>query len=205
MNASRRILFVTSATALALALNTTRPQAAPGDVVPPPVPGNLEVPAGQRAFLIGRAFGTQNYSCLPADGTIKWVPAGPQATVFDAAGEQILTHYLSANPEESGTLRATWRHSRDTSTVWASAFVETSTDALFVAPGAVPWLRIQAGGTQYGPTWGGKMTVTTFIQRVNTVGGIAPATGCALVDDIGKRQFVPYAADYVFYRKDTGR
>jgi uncharacterized protein DUF3455 len=45
------------------------------------------------------------------------------------------------------------------------------------------------------------MTRTTFIQRVNTSGGIAPATGCALSTDVGKKTLVPYAADYIFYRR----
>lgn len=201
MNALRQFRLVPSATALVLALSTAQPQAAPpAAVVPPPVPGTLEVPAGHKAFLIGRAYGTQNYSCLPTEGVIKWVPAGPQATVFDAESKQILTHYLSASPE-GGALRATWRHSHDTSTVWASLLIETYAEPDFVAPGAIPWLRIRVGGKQYGPTWGDKLTVATFIQRVNTVGGVAPATGCALAADIGKRQFVPYAADYVFYKE----
>ena len=155
MNVSRQIPFVASATALALALTIARPLAAPPDgVVPPPVPGILEAPSGHTAFLIGRAYGTQSYSCLPSQGVIKWLPAGPQATVFDADGRQILTHYLSPNPEESGTPRATWQHSRDTSAVWASALVETYAEPDFVAPGAIPWLRIAVGGRRYGPAWG---------------------------------------------------
>jgi len=201
MNASRQFRLVPSAIALAITFTTAQPQAArPGEVVPPPVPATLEAPAGHKAFLIGRAYGTQNYSCLPSQGVIKWVPAGPQATVFDAEARQILTHYLSASPED-GELRATWRHSNDTSTIWASLDIRTYSEPDFVAPGAIPWLRIRVGGKQYGPTWGDKMTVTTYLQRVNTVGGIAPATGCALAGDIGKRQFVPYAADYVFYKE----
>ena len=203
MNVPRQIPFVASATALALALTVARPLAAPPDVVvPPPVPGTLEAPSGHTAFLIGRAYGTQSYSCLPSQGVIKWLPAGPQATVFDADGKQILTHYLSPNPEESGTPRATWQHSRDTSAVWASALVETYAEPDFVAPGAVPWLRIAVGGRRYGPAWGDKLIPATYIQRVNTVGGIAPATGCVLVEDIGKRVFMPYVADYVFYKQD---
>jgi hypothetical protein len=39
--------------------------------------------------------------------------------------------------------------------------------------------------------------LTTFIQRVNTVGGVAPATGCAASTDVGKKSFVPYAAEYI--------
>jgi hypothetical protein len=44
------------------------------------------------------------------------------------------------------------------------------------------------------------MTYTTWIQRVNTAGGIAPADGCSIAADVGKKILVPYLADYVFYR-----
>ena len=84
-----------------------------------------------------------------------------------------MTHYLSPNPIEAGIARATWRHSRDTSTVWAVA-VETSSDAAYVAPGAIPWLKLEVKGAQYGPDGGSKLTATKFIQRVNTAGGKAP-------------------------------
>lgn len=70
-----------------------------------------------------------------------------------------------------------------------------------MAPGAIPWLllNMKDTGTQEGPTGGRKLTRTTFIQRVNTVGGVAPSTGCAQSSDVGSRAFVPYKADYFFY------
>ncbi|RKH36158.1 DUF3455 domain-containing protein [Corallococcus praedator] len=37
-----------------------------------------------------------------------------------------------------------------------------------------------------------------YVLRLNTVGGIAPTTGCAGAPDVGSRQRVPYAADYYF-------
>jgi hypothetical protein len=111
----------------------------------------------------------------------------------------VMTHYLSPNPQEAGIARATWRHSRDTSAVWAVA-VATSVDAAYVAPGAIAWLKLEVRGAQYGPGGGSTLVRTKFIQRVNTAGGVAPATGCAAASDIGKRVFVPYTTDYVFYR-----
>ena len=128
-----------------------------------------------------------------------WTLLGPQATLFDANLDQVMTHYLSPNPIEGGIPRATWRHSRDTSAVWAVA-VEPSSDPAYVAPGAIPWLKLEVKGAQYGPDGGSKPTATKFIQRVNTAGGKAPTTGCGLATDIGKRLFVPYSTDYVFYR-----
>ena len=46
-----------------------------------------------------------------------------------------------------------------------------------------------------------RAAATTFIQRVNTAGGIVPTTGCKSARDTGKKAMVPYTADYVFYRQ----
>jgi hypothetical protein len=40
------------------------------------------------------------------------------------------------------------------------------------------------------------LTKATFIQRVNTAGGLAPSTGCGSLADVGKQAFRPYRADY---------
>jgi hypothetical protein len=166
---------------------------------PVPVPGDLVVPEGHRPFLSARAFGTQNYICLPSpSGVLAWAPTGPQATLFDDDARQVLTHYLSPNPDETGRpARATWQHSRDSSAVWAVA-TRTSSDADYVAPGAIPWLRLDIVGAEPGPDAGDRMAETKYIQRVETLGGMAPADGCVTV---GVRAFVPYAATYVFYEK----
>ena len=89
------------------------------EITPPPVPSELEVPAGHRPFLLGHATGTQNYMCIPSGSGFVWAFVGPQATLFNDDGRQITTHFLSPNPDEDGMARATWQHSRDTSTVWA--------------------------------------------------------------------------------------
>src|SRR5262249_28414205 len=102
---------------------------------------------------------------------------------------------------EDGTIRATWQHSRDSSIVWGGQAV-ASTDAHFVAPGAVAWLRLPMGGVQEGPTGGDTMTATTFIQRVNTAGGAAPSTGSAGPAAVGAKAFESYTADYFFYTDD---
>jgi Protein of unknown function (DUF3455) len=81
--------------------------------------------------------------------------------------------------------------------------VAPSTDPAFVDPHAIPWLLLRKVGDQDGPTGGRTLSVTTFIQRVNTVGGVAPATGCSRRKDIGKKAFVPYDADYFFYLDPT--
>lgn len=191
-------LVLTTATIFLLPFSIELAQASGRDDAMP-VPSNLQVPAGQQAFLIAHAQGTQNYICLPSGPRAAWAFLGPQATLFDAGGEQVVTHYLSPNPTENGTPRATWQHSRDTSAAWAVA-IASSTDPAFVAPGAIPWLLLQVTGTQYGPAMGDRLALTTFIQRVNTAGGVAPATGCKVSADVGKRAMVPYTTEYVFYR-----
>jgi hypothetical protein len=190
------MLWKTTALIITLAI---APNAAAQVVTSPAVPVNLEVTDGSIAFLVGHAEGTQNYVCLPTSSGYTWTFFGPQATLFDDIGGQITTHFLSANPTENGALRATWQHSGDTSAAWAAA-IANSSDANFVAPGAIPWLLLKVVGTEYGPASGATLTATTFIQRVNTGGGLAPVTGCKSAKDTGKKAFVPYTADYVFYR-----
>ena len=197
---TRDILVIATAAALVLAFVVALPQPAQADqVTPPSVPANLQAPEGNKVFLMGHATGTQNYICLPAGSGFGWTFFGPQATLFNDTNEQSITHFLSPNPLESNTPRATWQHSKDTSSVWAVA-IGSSTDPNFVASGAIPWLLLEVVGSQAGPTGGDRLVGTTYIQRVNTTGGVAPSTGCAGINDVGRRALVPYTADYFLYR-----
>jgi len=166
----------------------------------PDVPAGLEVQSGHKPFLVGHAVGTQNYVCLPSTMTesgVAWTLFGPQATLFDDRDRQIITHFFS--PDPNATARATWHHSDDSSTVWA-ARREQSSDPDYVDPDAIPWFLLEVKVTQDGPTGGDKLSETTFLQRISTVGGKAPATGCETTGNLGATRFVPYEADYVFYR-----
>lgn len=196
--------LLTTVIVLGLGSSAAMAQPAPPDI--PEVPANLEVPAGYVPFVEAHAVGTQNYICLPTDKRFAWKLFGPQATLFgeiDTLAQQVSTHFLSVNPEE-GVARPTWQHSFDTSSVWARA-IANSTDPVYVAAGAIPWLLLEVVGAQTGPTGGSALTPTAFIQRVNTAGGIAPATGCSTKDNVGASALVPYATDYVFYRAETAR
>lgn len=192
-----------------LAVTFALPSAAAAQAVtPPPVPTDIAVTGPHEAFLLGRGVGTQNYVCRPVDslGRVDWVLFTPQATLFDDFGDQLTTHFFSPNPLEGTVVRAAWQDSRDTSTVWGRA-IAASSDLNFVRPDAIPWLLIEAGKNrvQTGPTGGETLTATTFIQRLNTAGGVAPRTGCVRPTDIGKTAFVPYTADYFFYRGVAAR
>lgn len=166
---------------------------------PTEVPAGIEAPLGYRPYLAGHAVGTQNYICVSTTTAPAWLFIGPQATVFDASGQQILTHFQSGNPFALGAIQATWQHSRDSSVVWAKK-LNGSTDPNYVAPDAVEWLLLEVTGATEGPTEGERLVAADFIQRLNTVGGKAPTTACnaALLN---QRQLVPYEADYVFYRQ----
>jgi hypothetical protein len=131
--------------ALLLLATIALPRAAaaqgPARPVPPPVPDAIQVPSGYRPFLAGHAIGTQGYICVAVGSAYRWTAIGPQATVFNGAGEQLLTHFLSATPY-SLLLNPAWQHSRDSSTVWGQV-LSSSSDPAFVAPGAIPWLLLE--------------------------------------------------------------
>ena len=194
MKTSISTLIIASAIALTPAVHAER-----STPVPPPVPDAIQVPPGFTPYLAGHAIGTQGYVCVAVGSVFGWTAFGPQATLFDEEGQQILTHFLSPTPY-SLLPNPTWQHSRDSSLVWAQVS-QSSSDANYVAPGAIPWLLLEAVVVGDGPTWGDKLTVTRLIQRLNTVGGMAPSTGCTGPGDIKKRTLVPYEADYFFYKE----
>ncbi len=126
-----RSLFV-----VALVLGCTLgvvPHAAAQTVTPPTTPDTITPPEGNTAFLVGHAFGTQGYVCLPAGaGGTSWTVnnARPEATLFTNSFGlpfQIITHFLSidANPNKFAPDplppggNVTWQSSLDTSRVWA--------------------------------------------------------------------------------------
>jgi Protein of unknown function (DUF3455) len=168
----------------------------------PSVPVDIKVPAGNVAFLKGHAVGTQNYACLPSGSSFAWTPLGPQATLFVTLPwnqpQQIATHFFSRTPED-GVIRPTWQSSFDTSAVWG-AQAATSSDPAFVAPGAIAWLLLRAADVQTGPSGGSLFAQTTFIHRLATTGGLKPATGCSEFANVGAIVYIPYTADYYFYR-----
>jgi hypothetical protein len=169
---------------------------------------------GNSAFLAGHGVGTQGYVCLPSGSGASWTVnnARPEATLFTnvfGAAVQIITHFLSPveNPNDVGPTPArfgdvTWQSSFDSSRVWAQKtnFIHAGTDASCPNTGSIDCLLLQTIGSAQGPAGGKTLTKTTFIQRLNTNGGSAPALGCSVPTDVGKQTLVPYSADYVFFR-----
>jgi len=184
----------------------------------PVTPERITPPAGSVAYLHGLGVGTQGYVCLPtANGGVSWTVnnARPEATLFTKVfGEavQIITHFLSPvenpngigpNPPRFGDV--TWQSSFDSSRVWAQKkdFIHAGDD-LNSCPnaGSIDCLLLQTIGTDEGPTGGKLLSKTTFIQRLNTKGGAAPADSCLSPAEIGKQILVPYSADYFFFRAE---
>lgn len=166
-------------------------------LTPPSVPAEIELSSAYKVFFFGHAVGTQNYMCAPAatPSGVNWFFIGPQATLFDSTGEQVVTHFLSKNPLRNDALQATWQHSRDSSKVWAQRL-----NGAVVAPDAIEWLLLEVTGPEAGPTGGVKLNAAVRIHRVNTVGGMKPPASECTPATINARKFVPYEADYYFYK-----
>jgi len=98
-------------------------------------------------------------------------------------------------------IRVTWQDSHDTSTVWAQAI-----GMKMVKQDAIPWvlLDVKHTGVQAREFGVGKLTETTFIQRVNTEKGLPPSEGCTSPAQLGNKAFVQYTADYIFFKKTSG-
>src|SRR5262245_11878384 len=100
-----RCLLVLSAVAIVLQTPLTFGQCVNGRDQVPPVPIEIQVPAGNAAFLWGHAIGTQNYICQGSSSGFSWRFLAPQATLFSVTPgngnyRQIATHFLSPNPIE---------------------------------------------------------------------------------------------------------
>ena len=136
------------------------------------VPDNLKPGADESLALVVPAKGVQIYECR--DG--KWAFVAPEAELFDRSGRKIGRHY--AGPH--------WEAADGSRIIGA---VKQRADA--PAAGNIPWLLL---GTQ-SVGHDGAFSKVTSIQRVATVGGVAPAGGCAQ----GAQARVDYSADYYFF------
>ena len=136
----------------------------------------LNVEAGHKVAFATYAEGVQIYRW---DGT-GWAFVAPVALLYedeDLNGE-FATHY--AGP--------TWESNS------GSIVVGAVVDRCTPDPDAIPWLLLKASVSE-GP---GIFDGVTFIQRVNTVGGKAPADPG---DFVGEEVEVPYTAEYYFYHR----
>ena len=144
------------------------------------VPINIKVPDGQTVMLKALGKGVQIYECkaTAADlGKFEWSFKAPEADLTNKHGKKIAKHY--AGP--------TWE-ATDGSKVVGEKNAEAP------RPGAVPWLLLQAK-THEGT---GTFAKVTYIQRVDTEGGVAPAASCDQAH-VNTEARVDYKANYYFY------
>ena len=76
-------------------------------------------------------------------------------------------------------------------------------DRVTVDATAIPWLLLSAASTVPG-SHGGRLAATTYIQRIATTGGLAPADAECNAGTTGTSAEVPYTADYYFWKKIGG-
>ena len=177
--------FLAPLAAIAAALSIA--QVAQAGPAAPPVPGDIAVPAGHKPYLVAHADGVQIYDCVSVPGGYAWRLAAPRATLTDEQGKTLGSHY--GGP--------TWE-ARDGSKV-----VGKRDKGINVDPTAIDWLRLKADSTAAGPD-GDRFEATTYIQRINTVGGLAPAAPDCNQDSMAERREIPYTADYVFFKATGG-
>jgi hypothetical protein len=147
-------------------------------ITEPVVPEDIRVPEGNKLFLVGHAEGVQIYSC---NGTA-WGLVAPRANLYNDKGKLLMTHF--AGPS--------WQ-ARDGSKVVARR------DGQADVEGAIPWLRLATVSTSAGPD-GDRLAGTTYIQRIATTGGLAPAAAECNSTTAGAVVEVPYTADYYFWK-----
>jgi hypothetical protein len=138
---------------------------------------NLKVEAGNELSFHAYATGVQIYRWSGS----AWVFVEPSATLYTDAGGHgtVGTHYVGP----------TWESTSGSKVVGA-------VDDRCPADGSsIPWLRLRAVSSA-GP---GVFNGTTFILRLNTTGGKAPAYPGGAEGEIAE---VPYTAEYYFYRAE---
>jgi len=180
IRSNRLLIGGIAATAAAVSL-TQLAQAGPPA---PSVPDEIDVDDGHKVFLVGHGVGVQIYSCNDTSSGFVWGFIAPRANLFNDHGKLLTTHF--GGP--------TWE-ARDGSKVVGRAEADVTVDRT-----AIPWLRLVAASTAPGPD-GDRLAHTSFIQRTETAGGLAPAAEACNGTTVGTVAEVPYTADYVFWKR----
>lgn len=138
---------------------------------------SLRPPARSKLAAHFHATGVQIYRW---SGRV-WTFVAPEAVLYADTGrkEKVGKHFAGPTWESVGG-----------STVVGGAARRCTPD-----PAAIPWLSLTAvSGDRPGV-----FRRVTFIQRMHTVGGLAPSAPGSVV---GEEARVPYSAEYLFYRSD---
>jgi hypothetical protein len=149
---------------------------------PTDVPATLKVADGQVLTAVLHGTGVQIYECRASAQDPKrftWIYQAPAAELSDRSGKDLGRHY--AGP--------TWE-GYDGSKVVGDVVVRDNGPN----PSAIQWLLLRAKSN----SGKGIFAKTQFIQRLHTIGGVAPTPVCDS-ERAGQRTRVAYSADYYFY------
>ncbi len=154
------------------------------DSIPPAI---QTPPDSSRLILHVYAKGVQAYICQqdPKDTShYVWTLTGPRAGLYpdNSYQNEFGRHYFNAAKQ------AVWENKEGSSITGIKLHQADSPDPL-----AIPWLLVKAVGTK----GTGILSPVVYIQRINTVGGKAPAT--ATRQDNGRKEESAYTAEYLFY------
>jgi Protein of unknown function (DUF3455) len=150
------------------------------------LPDAVKVPAGQRVALETVGVGEITYQCrekAAMAGAFEWVFVGPSAVLNNRQGQTIGKYY---GPP------ATWEHGDGSRLTGAQVAVSPA------ATGSIP-LQLVKVNAAAADAKAGAMSGLTYIQRVATRGGVAPASTCDAANK-DRKEVVKYQADYIFWR-----
>jgi hypothetical protein len=153
--------------------------AAAAEAPPKDVPAAIQVPAGAKLVAHLRGTGDQVYKCTASGTAYSWTLQKPDAKLKETSGAEAGTH--GAGPS--------WT-AKDGSTVNAKKVAQADASAA----DAVPLLLLEATST----AGKGRFSDVTYIQRLGTKGGKAPAAGCDATH-AGAESRAGYSAEYYFY------
>jgi hypothetical protein len=162
-------------------LSMPMPVAASADA-PPTVPEAIAVPPGSVLLFSRHAKGVQIYECQNG----QWAFHAPRALLFDPQSHQpTAIHYGGI---DRGLTPGPWWESVDD-----SSRIRGGKPVSAPSPNAnsIPLLRLEVLERQ----GTGVFSPVSYIQRLNTEGGVGPTGGC----EPGAQRWVPYTADYYFY------
>ncbi len=146
------------------------------------IPEPIKVPPGHHPVLTSHAKGEQIYQCALNKGVYHWQIQAPDAQLFDEQNQIIGKHYEGP----------VWEY-KEGSRVQGKII-----NRVDMSPNkAITWLLVEIVSHK----GNGLFSKTSFINRVNTLGGLAPTTGCD-GNHLGQEKRVDYSADYIFYQPD---
>lgn len=139
---------------------------------------SIDPPQAERVMTL-TASGVQTYACeFDTQQRLGWVFKSPQAILFDTSGHAAVRHGAGPSWEAEDGSRIQGR---------VLAQQPSTTSA------SIPQLLLETHST----AGNGTLASIRYVQRVHTVGGLAPSAPCSTEHETGSS---PYLAEYIFYR-----